>query len=186
MNRGKSKKFFLVIFGSALLIIILALTLFESPKSKPRKIKCVGEERTISSLLLPDLKGEEIDISQFQGKVVLLNFWATWCPPCRQEIPYLNELYKQYEDNGLVVIGISLDRGGSKEVQTFLEKHEVEYVNLLGDEEVLKAFNSIPGMGGSFQAIPTTFLIDRKGQICRRFVGLTEKRVFEEAIKQLL
>ena len=132
MTRRKSKKFFLAIFAGVLLIIILALTLFEFPPSKPRKIKCVGDDRTMSSLVLPNLKGEKIDVSQFRGKVILLNFWATWCPPCRQEIPYLNELYKQYKENGLVVVGISLDRGGIKEVQKFLEKYGIEYINLMG------------------------------------------------------
>lgn len=185
MAKRKSKMFFLAIFGGALLIIILALSLFEFSPSKPRKIKCVGEDQTILSFSLPNLKGELIDISQFRGKVILLNFWATWCPPCREEIPYLNELYKQYKEKGLVVVGIALDRGGPKEVQKFLEKYEIQYINLMGDEGVLEAFNNIPGMG-LIQGIPTTFLIDRKGQICRRFVGLTEKRVFEEAVKQLL
>jgi len=145
----------------------------------------VGDDLTISSLVLLNLEGEKIDVSQFRGKVILLNFWATWCPPCRQEIPYLNELYKQYKENGLVIIAISLDRGAPKEVQKFLEKYGIEYINLMGDEGVVEAFSNIPGMGG-IQAIPTTFLIDRKGQICRRFVGLTEKRVFEEAVKQSL
>jgi len=102
-----------------------------------------------------------------------LLFWATWCPPCREEIPYLNELYKKHKEDGLVVVGIALDRGGPKEVQKFLEKYRIEYINLLGDEGVLEAFNNIPGMG-LIQGIPTTFLIDRKGQICRRFVGLRE------------
>ncbi len=182
MTRKKTKVFLAMIAGG-LFILLLAITLSESPVTKPRKIKCVGDDRTISSLVLPNLKGEKIDVVQFRGKVVLLNFWATWCAPCREEIPYLNELHKQYKENGLVVVGISLDRGGTEEVHTFLEKHPINYLILMGTDAVFEAFNEIPGMSG-IQASPITFLIDRKGQICRRYVGFTEKRVLDEAVKQ--
>ncbi len=182
MARRKSKIIFLAIFGVALFIIILAFALSESPPGKHRKIECVGDDRTLSSLVLPNVKGENIDVSQFRGKVVLLNFWATWCAPCRQEIPYFNELYRQFKENGLVVVGISLDRGNPNEVQKLLEKYGIEYINLMGNEDIQEAFSNIPDLGG-IQGIPTTFLIDRKGQICRRFLGYTEKRVFEEAVK---
>ncbi len=183
MVRRKSKKVFLAIFAVGLLIIFVALTI--SPIGQSRKIKCVGDDRTISSLVLPNLKGEKIDVAQFRGKVVLLNFWATWCAPCREEIPYLNGLHRQYKENGLVIIGISLDRGGPEEVQTFLQKHHIDYLILMGNDAVWDAFSDIPGMSG-IQAIPITFLIDRKGQICRRYVGLTRKQVFEDAVKQFL
>jgi len=83
------------------------------------------------------------------------------------------------------VIGVALDRGGAEEMQKFVEKFRVDYINVIGDEAVVKAFSRIPGIG-PIQGIPVTFIIDRKGQICRRFVGLTEKRVFEEAIRQVL
>lgn len=83
------------------------------------------------------------------------------------------------------MIGIALDRGGAEEMQKFVEQFRVDYINVIGDEAVVKAFSSIPGMG-PIQGIPVTFIIDRKGQICRRFVGLTEKRVLEEAIRQVL
>jgi peroxiredoxin len=185
MTRRKSKKVFLAIFGGALLIIILAFALSESPPGRPPKIECVGGDRTISSLVLPNSKGEKIDVSQFRGNVILLNFWATWCGPCRQEIPGLNELYRQFKKNGLVVVGISLDRGDPREVQKLLEKYGIEYINLMGNEGILEAFSNIPDLGG-IQGIPTTFLIDRKGQICRRFLGFTEKRVFDEAVRQHL
>ncbi len=181
----KSKKFFWAVFGVVLLSIALAFTFWEFSPNRARKIKCVGDDLMISSLVLPDLKGEKVDVAKFRGKVILLNFWATWCSPCKKEIPDLNELFKQYREAGLVVIGIALDQGGPEEVRKFLEKYQIEYINLMGNEAVLEAFQNIPGLG-SIQGIPTSFLIDRKGQICRRFVGYTEKAIFEEAIKQLL
>jgi peroxiredoxin len=145
----------------------------------------VGEENGAPRFTLLNLKGEKVDSADFRGKVILLNFWATWCSPCRQEIPSLNDLYLQYNKEGLAVIGISLDRGGAEEVRKFVDKFKVEYVNVIADEAVVQAFSSIPGIG-PIQGIPVTFIIDRKGQICRRFVGLTDKRVFEEAIRQVL
>jgi peroxiredoxin len=181
----KSKIVVLSISAAVILIIALTFGLFESFKSKPKKIECLGEDMGIPRFTLLNLKGEKVNSSSFQGKVILLNFWATWCPPCRQEIPDLNELYNRYKKDGLEVIGIALDRGGPEEVQKFVEKFRVDYINLIADEAVVEAFSNIPGIG-MIQGIPITFIIDRKGQICRRFVGLTEKRVFEEAIRQLL
>jgi peroxiredoxin len=184
MKKMKSKQFILIISGVLFLVLALAFGLFDISGNKPKKIECVGEDMMAPPFTLLDLKGEKVNFADFRGKVILLNFWATWCPPCREEIPYFNELYSQYKKDGLEVIGISLDRGNPVDVQRFLDKMGVQYVNLMGNDEVLEVFNNIPGMG-PIQGIPITFLIDRKGQICRRFIGLTPKRVFEEAIKPL-
>ena len=181
----KSRIAFLTISGVVVLIVALSLGLLETSRSRAKKIECVGEERGAPRFTLLNLKGEKVDSADFRGKVMLLNFWATWCSPCRQEIPGLNDLYHQYKKEGLAVIGIALDRGGAGEVQKFVEKFRVEYINVMADEAVVKPFSGIPGIG-PIQGIPVTFIIDRKGQICRRFVGLTEKRVFEEAIRQVL
>jgi len=181
----KSKLFILTISVVGILIFALALGLFSPMKSKPKKIEGRGDGLAAPPFKLLNLKGETVDSSAFQGKVVLLDFWATWCPPCREEIPHLNELYEKYKEDGLVIIGISLDRGGPEGVKKFLEKFKVGYINVIGDEGVLEAYNRIPGMG-PIQGIPTTFVIDRNGQIRQRFSGYTEKKVFEEAIKRLL
>ena len=181
----KSRIAFLTISGVVVLIFALSLGLLEISGSRPKKIECVGEERGSPRFRLLSLKGEKVDSADLQGKVILLNFWATWCSPCRKELPSLNDLYHQYKKEGLEVIGIALDRGGPEEVQKFVEKFRVEYTNVMADEAVVKAFSSIPGIG-PIEGIPITFIIDRKGQICRRFVGLTEKRVLEEAIRQVL
>jgi len=181
----KSRIAFLTIAGFVVLIFALSVGPLEISRSRPKKIECVGEEGGAPRFTLLNLKGEKVDSADFRGKVILLNFWATWCAPCRQELPGLNDLYHQYKGEGLAVIGIALDRGGAEEMQKFVEQFRVDYINVIGDEAVVKAFSSIPGMG-PIQGIPVTFIIDRKGQICRRFVGLTEKRVLEEAIRQVL
>ena len=181
----KLKIAFLTIAGLVILIFALSLGPLEISRGRPKKIEGVGEERGAPRFTLLNLKGEKVDSADFRGKVILLNFWATWCSPCRQEIPGLNDLYHQYKEGGVAVIGIALDRGGAEEIQKFVKKFRVDYINAIGDEAVVKAFSRIPGIG-PIEGIPVTFIIDRKGQICRRFVGFTEKRVLEEAIRQVL
>jgi peroxiredoxin len=128
---------------------------------------------------LKNLKGHKVRLTDFGGKVVLLNFWATWCPPCRVEIPHLKELYAKYQDKGLEVIGISLDLAGEEVVKIFVERNQISYSILLGDERIAVDYGGILG-------IPTSFLIDRQGKIRQKLVGLQSKEVFEEAVKGLL
>lgn len=123
--------------------------------------------------------GKPVKSSDFAGKVVILDFWATWCGPCRMEIPGFIELQKQYADRGLVVVGVSLDQGGAPVVKSFIEKAAINYPVVLGDETVVNAFGGVEG-------IPTTFIIDRKGQIVRKHVGYADKSEFEAEIKPLL
>ena len=180
----RSKQFILIISSVLFIFLALAFGLFDISADKPKRIECVGEDLLVPSFTLLDLKGEKVNFADFRGKVILLDFWATWCPPCREGIPYFNDLYSEYKKDGLEVIGISLDRGNPDGVQKLLDKMGVKYVNLMANDEIVEIFSNIPGMG-PIQGIPITFLIDRKGQICQRFVGLTHKRVFEAAIKPL-
>lgn len=128
---------------------------------------------------LKNLKGHTVRLADFAGKVVFLNFWATWCPPCRIEVPHLKELYAKYQDKGLEVIGISLDLAGGEVVKAFVDKNQINYPILLGDEKIAMDYDGILG-------IPTSFLIDRQGMVRQKFVGVQPKEVFEEAIKGLL
>jgi cytochrome c biogenesis protein CcmG/thiol:disulfide interchange protein DsbE len=126
---------------------------------------------------LKDLQGKDISLSDFKGKVVLLDFWATWCPPCRKEIPHLVELSQQYEKDGLVVIGLSLD--DSKDpVGSFAKQNQINYPVVMANDKVCAAY-------GGVSAIPTLFLIDRKGDISQKHVGYTDKAVLEKEIKAL-
>lgn len=128
---------------------------------------------------LKDVDGKLVKSSDFAGKVVILDFWATWCGPCRMEIPGFIELQKQYADKGLVVVGVSLDQDGASVVKNFMEKTGVNYPVVLGDEKIVNAFGGVEG-------IPTTFVIDRDGKIIRKHVGYTAKAEFEAEIKPLL
>jgi len=128
---------------------------------------------------LADLTGKMVSSKEFAGKVVILDFWATWCPPCREEIPHFVQLQSKYRDQGLVIVGLSLDAGGAADVAPFAEEHDVNYPMLIGNDDVTKAY-------GGVNSIPTTFVLDRTGKIVKRFVGFTPPEVFEETIAPLL
>jgi thiol-disulfide isomerase/thioredoxin len=128
---------------------------------------------------LTDLNGKLVKFSDFRGKVLILDFWATWCAPCRVEIPHFVELQKQYGDKGLRVVGVSLDQQGPEVVKKFVKQFGVNYPIVIGNEKVAEAY-------GGIYAIPTTFVIDRQGRIASRHMGYDDKTVFEKEIQPLL
>ena len=128
---------------------------------------------------LMDLDGQPVSSSQFKGKVVVIDFWATWCAPCREEIPGYIALQKKYGKDGLVIVGISLDRGGPAKVIDFAKRFGINYPVVMGDNEQLDGF-------GDISAIPTTFLIDRDGNIRDRKVGAMETAEYEKRILAVL
>jgi thiol-disulfide isomerase/thioredoxin len=114
---------------------------------------------------LPDLQGAKVSLSDFRGKVVLVEFWATWCPPCRESIPELTTLSAKYADRGLVLLAISVDKGGdvAATVSSFAREHGVTYPVLLDDGKVNTRFG--------VTSIPALFLIDKNGALVKQFTG---------------
>jgi peroxiredoxin len=183
---GRNKIWRLLLLLAAILLLGYGLGKIDFSARKPAKVECLGQEELSAPVFsLPDLKGDRVDLVSFKGEVIIIEFWATWCGPCREEIPVLNQLYRKYKDRGLVVIGVSLDRKEPQEVKKFLDQLQVDYVNVMGDEEVLERYSQIAKMG-PIRGIPATFVIDRKGRICQRFLGLTEKGILEETLQPLL
>jgi peroxiredoxin len=127
---------------------------------------------------LSDVNGHVINSDDFKGKVVVIDFWATWCPPCRAEMPGYVELQKKYEKDGLVIIGMSVDAQGPGVVKKFIEKNGINYQIVMADEAVQTAF----GGAEPISAIPTTFIIDRSGKIRDRKVGGEETASFEKRL----
>ncbi len=129
---------------------------------------------------LNNLKNEEVRLKSFKGKVVLLDFWATWCYPCRIEIPHFKELYDKYRSDGFEVVGIALDKQGAEVVKPFADREKVNYTIVIGNDAVASAY-------GGIRAIPTTFMIDKEGRIHSKYVGVPKDMgVFEEDVKKLL
>lgn len=131
---------------------------------------------------LPDLKGRTVRLADFTGRVVLLNFFATWCGPCRREIPDFIELQKKHGPAGLTIVGISLDWSGVHNVRRFCQARGINYpVLMAGDRS-----REIKAKVGGFRGIPTTFIIDRKSMIVGKVTGAPDKRFWENKIKKLL
>lgn len=131
------------------------------------------------SFVLKKSDGKPVSLASHKGQVVLLNFWATWCAPCRVEMPWFEEFSKTYGNRGLYVLGVSLDDSGWKAVQPVISKLKVSYPVALGDGKITKSY----AMG---DLLPATFVIDRTGKIRSMKVGFGDKMEFEKTIKQLL
>jgi peroxiredoxin len=128
---------------------------------------------------LPDHHGNTLSLADYRGKVVILDFWATWCGPCRMEIPGYVKLYDKYKDQGLAIIGISLDRGGWSPVKSFMEQYKINYPIVMGNQQVVMDF-------GGVNSIPTTFIINREGEVVTYKIGYRPLDFFEETISELL
>jgi len=124
------------------------------------------------------LDGTEVSLRDFEGKVLFLNFWATWCSPCRQEIPGFLEIYDKYKDEGLEILGVSLDRQGPDVVKPFAEKMKITYPLAMANNEIMQAYQ--PG-----QYIPATIIIDREGNIHNKHVGYMDKAQVEKMFLEL-
>lgn len=125
------------------------------------------------------LDGKEIDSDQFEGKVLLITFFATWCPPCIQEIPSLIDLQNEYKEKGFSVIGISVDQGSSKSVKKLVEKTGVNYPVVMADSKITRDFGGIVG-------IPTSFLINKDGNVIKSYPGYVPHNILVSDIQGLM
>ncbi|MES2695128.1 MAG: TlpA disulfide reductase family protein [Verrucomicrobiota bacterium] len=128
---------------------------------------------------LKDVDGKTVTSDDLKGKVVVVDFWATWCPPCRMEIPGYVELQKKYGKDGFVIVGASMDEGGPEAVKSFATSKGINYMMVMADEAVVAAFGGIEGL-------PTTFLIDRNGQIRDRKIGFEDHETYEKKVEAVL
>ena len=134
--------------------------------------------REAPDFTLPLVDGGQLHLSSYRGKVVLLDFWATWCVPCRAETPHFVELQQKYGDRGLQVIGVSMDDSADP-VRPFVQQFHVNYPVVMGTADVGSSYGGVLGL-------PIAFLIDREGKVQAKHIGATEASVFEKEIALIL
>lgn len=140
-----------------------------------------AEAPTAQVFQVPSLNspGEQLDLQSFRGQVVLLDFWATWCPPCRSELPALERLYQDLKEQGFMLIGLSVDRGSVERVREAVSRFSLSYPQGLAGPEIQQAY-------GGIRAVPTKFLLDRKGNVRQRYLGVVPDQQLRADIAALL
>jgi thiol-disulfide isomerase/thioredoxin len=157
------------------LALLLVVSVGCGGSSKPAAPKSAN----MLNFSIMDVNGQPVDMRKHLGKVVILDFWDTWCGPCRREIPHFVELYSQYKGKGLEVVGVAFARQGAEAVKKFGADMNMNYTSTVFNEEAQKLF-------GAPNSIPTTFIIDQNGNIVEKVVGYRDKAYFEGKIKTLL
>jgi peroxiredoxin len=153
-------------------VVILALAAGCTSKDKG------GATSAAPDFTLQDLSGKSVKLSDQKGKVVLVEFWATWCPPCRESIPTLEKLHRQYAAKGLVILAVSVDEGGLDAVKKFVAEHKMTYPVLQGTDDVTGKY--------MVRLIPAMFLVDKQGNIKKQFMGGGNDDELDKEIKALL
>ncbi len=176
-NHARRNAWILVLLVVVVTIMLLAPRMV---KYKPTNVITSDPKgQTAPDFVLKDIDGKSVRLSDYRGKAVVLNFWATWCPPCKTEMPWLIDLQNEYRGQGLEIIGVALDEAGKDEIAKFARDMKLNYPVLIGDDNTADAY-------GNVQMLPTTFYIDRKGKIISRVVGLTGRHEMEDNMKEAL
>ncbi len=159
---------------------LLALTAcYNGEQARSKGLKPVEKRNAAPNFALKDATGNPLKLADLKGKVVLLNFWATWCGPCRTEIPMLIELEQKYRDQGFAVVGVAMDDDGWSVVKPYMEKSKINYRMVLGDAMMAQHY-------GGVDSIPQTFVIDREGRVSAVHMGVIRKKEYIDEIEQLL
>jgi peroxiredoxin len=160
-------------------ILTVALIVSCAPLNAPAEIKSADSRKAAPPFSLNNEKGTPVRLSDLKGKVVLLNFWATWCHGCQEEIPWYIEFADKYKSKGLVVVGVSMDDEGWKVVTPFIQSKKVNYPIVIGNEALSKAY-------GGVEEMPVSLLIDREGRIADLHSGVVDRDGWEKEIQTLI
>jgi peroxiredoxin len=163
----------------ALVAVLLAACSKTTSSASEEPITPVGQRKPAPDFTLKDANGASVKLADYKGKVVLLNFWATWCGPCKLEIPWFMEFEQQYKDRDFAVLGVSFDDDGWKSVRPYIQDHKINYRIMIGSDQIGQLY-------GGIDALPTSFVIDRQGRIAASHTGLVDKRDYQNEILKLL
>ena len=168
------------VLPAALVCLALAMAACSSQKSPSKGgMKPDNARQKAPDFTLRDAEGRAVKLSDYRGKVVLLNFWATWCGPCRIEIPWFIQFEKEFKDRGFAVLGVSMDDDGWNAVKPYIERMRLNYRVVMGDSLVSDLY-------GGVDSLPTTFMIDRQGRVARIHIGLVGRSEYQDDINALL
>ena len=170
---------YLVAAGLAAALLLAGCNSSKPVRAADASPKSEKDHKPAPEFELKDADGKTVRLSDYKGKVILLDFWATWCGPCKIEIPWFIQFERQYKDKGFAVIGVAMDEEGWTVVKPFISELAINYRILQGSDATAQKY-------GGVDALPTTFLIDREGKIVDTHVGLTGKDEFENGIKKLM
>ena len=158
------------------IVLTIAVAL---PATAPADLAPPDSRKPLPEVALTDSKGAPVNLSAYKGRVILLDFWATWCTGCKKEIPWFMRFQRKYKRSGLTVVGASLDDDGWKSVKPYLREHKINYRIVIGTFESAKPFGADKGM-------PVSVLIDRNGKIADIHPGMVDKDAFGREIQTLL
>lgn len=158
--------------------LVLLYALSSGDSAAPGHFTPASTRKRVANITVADLSGNSWKLDDHRGQVVLLNFWATWCPPCRQETPGLVRLANDYSRNGLAVLGISMDDGTPDVVREFVSDFKIQYPVTLFDQQL--------ALARTVQALPTTLLIDKSGRLAKTYTGGASESTFRADVDALL
>jgi peroxiredoxin len=165
----------ILIYG---IVALCLLGVYFAGRRSAQKPKATASGNLAPDFTVTDIDGRKLSLADYKGKVVLLNFWATWCAPCRTEIPHFVEMQNKFGPDGFQVIGISMD-DDAKPVREFAQQYKLNFPVAVGDDKLAERFGGVLGL-------PVNFIIDREGRIYTRHLGATDVSVFDQEVKELL
>ena len=172
-----------VVLGAALVaLLVFGLTQQGSSRALDEAVAAgrtpAAPDATRPLPVLDGVGAAQASLARWRGKVVVVNFWATWCVPCVQEIPGFNKVHREYGSKGVVVVGVSMDDDGAQQVPPFLKKHPMDYTVALGSDATFKQY--------AIDELPVTVVFDRSGKQVKRFDGFTAESAIEDAVRHVL
>lgn len=179
VRKQRVKRRLVIAFDALLLVIVVVLLVRRAAPQAAAAFNLGSGSEPAPAFTLESLNGDVVSLDALRGQVVLVNFWASWCAPCRIEMPGFERVYRARRDDGFVIVGIATDAHAADRIREFVAEHDITYPILLGTREVARAY-------GGVNAIPESFLIDRDGLIRHRIIGYFAEPALRAAVARLL